>query len=93
MDEVIAAINSAPQDIIWMDESPLWYRPQYLDEEMFRKDAFTQVVGHTPVDEIYEKNGVISTDVFSTFPDGQQIGESAMVVIDTESREYEKIKV
>ena len=53
----------------------------------------TQVVGHTPVDEIYEENGFISTDVFSTYRDGRQIGESAMVVIDSVSREFEKIEV
>ena len=93
IDDVIAAVNSAPQEFIWNDDSPLWFRPQYVNKEMFRNDNFTQVVGHTPVDEIYEKNGVISTDVFSTFPDGQQIGESAMAVIDTDSREYEKVEV
>ena len=39
------------------------------------------------------ENGVISTDVFSTKPNGEQIGESAMIVIDTETGEYEKIPV
>ena len=42
---------------------------------------------------LYEKNGFISTDVFSTHSDGRQIGESAMIVIDTETRNYEKIPV
>ena len=59
----------------------------------FRKETFTQVVGHTPVDKIYVENGFISTDVFSTYRDGRQIGESAMVVIDSVSREFEKIEV
>lgn len=61
--------------------------------DAFRKEMYTQVVGHTPVDKIYEENGFISTDVFSTYRDGRQIGESAMVVIDSVSREFEKIEV
>ena len=43
--------------------------------------------------EIFEKDGIISTDVFSTYRDGTQIGESAMIVIDSETGKYEKIKV
>ena len=30
-------------------------------------------------------------DVFSTYSDGRQIGESAMISIDTETRKYEKV--
>ena len=51
------------------------------------------MVGHTPVKEIYEKNGFISTDVFSAYSDGRQIGESVMIIIDTETRKYEKVPV
>ena len=50
-------------------------------------------VGHTPVKKIFEKDGIISTDVFSTYRDGTQIGESAMIVIDSITGEYEKIEV
>ena len=56
-------------------------------------EQYTQVVGHTPVEKILEKNGFISTDVFSTYRDGTQIGEPAMIVIDSLTREYEKIQV
>ena len=42
---------------------------------------------------IYEKNGIISTDVFSTYRDGTQIGESAMIVIDSKTGEYKKIDI
>ena len=52
-----------------------------------------QVVGHTPVEKVFEKNGIISTDVFSTYRDGRQIGEPAIIVIDTETGKYEKIEV
>ena len=93
IDEVLNAVNNASDEYLWNDESPLWYRPQYKEADAFRKEAYTQVVGHTPVDNIYEKNGFISTDVFSTYSDGRQIGESAMIIIDTETRKYDKIPV
>lgn len=58
-----------------------------------RADTYKQVVGHTPVERIFEKDGIISTDVFSTYRDGTQIGESAMIVIDSETGEYEKMSI
>ena len=93
IEEVIAAVNDAPHDYLWNDESPLWFRPQYETREIFRADIYKQVVGHTPVERIFEKDGIISTDVFSTYRDGRQIGESAMMVIDSETGKYEKIEV
>ena len=90
IDEVIAAINEAPSEYLWNDASPLWARPQYGRSEIFRNDTYIQVVGHTPVETIFEKDGVISTDVFSTYRDGRQIGESCMIVVDTKTGEYEK---
>ncbi|MCD7863355.1 MAG: hypothetical protein LUG61_07555 [Lachnospiraceae bacterium] len=51
------------------------------------------MVGHTPVERICEKDGFISTDVFSTYRNGTQIGESAMIVIDSKTGSYEKIEV
>ena len=93
IDDVLEAANSASDKYLWDDESPLWLRPQYKDVDAFKRESYTQVVGHTPVKNIYEKNGFISTDVFSTHSDGRQIGESAMIIIDTETRNYEKIPV
>lgn len=93
IEEVIATVNDAPHDYLWNDKSPLWFRPQYETREMFRADTYKQVVWHTPVEKIFEKDGIISTDVFSTYRDGRQIGESAMIVIDSETGEYEKIEV
>ena len=45
------------------------------------------------MEKIFEKDGIISTDVFSTYRDGRPIGESAMIVIDSETGEYEKVEV
>lgn len=93
IDEVIATVNCASPNVLWNDESPLWLRPQYKIRQAFRREMFTQVVGHTPVKKICEKNGFISTDVFSTFRDGKQIGESVMIVIETKTGNYEKINI
>ena len=93
IDDVIAAVNDAPHDYLWNDESPLWLRPQNMTRETFKADTYKQVVGHTPVEKIFEKDGIISTDVFSTYRDGTQIGESAMIAIDSKSGKFEKIEV
>ena len=93
IDDVIAAANAASHDDLWNDESPLWLRPQNKTRKTFRSDTYKQVVGHTPVKKIFEKDSIISTDVFSTYRDGTQIGESAMIVIDSETGEYKKINV
>ncbi|ORU00730.1 hypothetical protein D081_0712 [Anaerovibrio sp. JC8] len=93
IDNVIGAVNHASKDHLWHDESPLWFRPPNGKRETFRHEEYTQVVGHTPVKEIYDKDGITLTDVFSTYRDGTQIGESAMIVIDSETRKYEKIEV
>ena len=93
MDDVIAAVNDAPLDYLWNDASPLWFRSQYETKAVFRADTYKQVVGHTPVEKIFEKDGIISTDVFSTYRDGRQIGESAMIAIDSKSGKFEKIEV
>ena len=93
IDDVIAAVNEASNDQLWNNESPLWLRPQIEVRETFRADTYKQVVGHTPVEKIFEKDGIISVDVFSTYRNGTQIGESAMIVINSETGEYEKIEV
>lgn len=93
IDTVVKAVNEAPVDYLWNDESPLWLRPQNKIREAFKSELYKQVVGHTPVKNIFERDGIISTDVFSTYSDGTQIGESAMIVIDSETGLFEKIKV
>lgn len=93
IDEVLAAVNSASQDKLWNDESPLWLRVLDVWRKAFRAEKYKQVVGHTPVEKIMEQGGMIFTDVFSTDREGTQIGESAMVVIDSGTGEYEVVEV
>ena len=64
-----------------------------MARKAFCKEIYTQVVGHTPVERVIEKDGFISVDVFSTHPDGTPIGEPAMIVIDSKTRIYEKVEV
>ncbi|MBQ8116800.1 MAG: metallophosphoesterase [Lachnospiraceae bacterium] len=91
IDRMLALVNSKGEGWMWSDESPIWYRPQYESSaDLFRREGWIQVVGHTPVEKIYDGGGFISTDVFSTYQNGRQIGESAFLVIDTQTCEWEK---
>ena len=93
IDVVLRSVNTASQDKLWNDESPLWLRALDVRRKAFRGEKYKQVVGHTPVEKIMEQGGMIFTDVFSTDREGTQIGESAMVVIDSETGEYEVVEV
>lgn len=86
IDEVVEVANTASPDELWNDVSPLWFRPQYVfGLNVYKKDLYTQVVGHTPVDQIYKRHGIISTDTFSTTSGGEQIGPSQFAVVDTKT--------
>lgn len=69
IDDVIAAVNDASPDHLWNDGPPLWLRPQNKIRVAFRKETYTQVVGHTSVEKIFEKDGIISTDVGVSYAD------------------------
>ncbi len=90
IDEVIGKINRASEVDLWKDISPIWARPQNGVLRAFREDEYLQIVGHTPVEKIDLKNSFLSVDVFSTTHDGIQIGESAMVIVDTVNKTYIK---
>lgn len=94
IDDVIARINNSNPELLWRDESPLWLRPQIWHViHAYRSDKYIQVVGHTPVKRISFKNGFISTDVFSTYRNGKQIGRSEMLIVDSVTKEYVIIPV
>ena len=77
----------------WRDDSPIWARPQYdALERLEVLDGFLQVVGHTPMREIVEKDGVVSVDVFSTNW-GKKFGEEKMIIVDTEKPSYEVVNI
>ena len=87
-DAVIEKINTLGMLQIWDDASPVWFRPQFYYEKMYRGDELLQVVGHTPVRNISFDNNVISCDVFSTDRNREPIGTEEFLIIDTETWEY-----
>lgn len=91
-DAVIERINSLGFQEIWDDASPIWFRPQYYKEKMYREKDLLQVVGHTPVKEIERIGNLFSCDLFSAYRNGEPIGTKEFVLIDTETWEYQGIK-
>jgi len=92
VDAVIGCINRLGPRVMWDDESPLWLRPQYNGDRMYKPRKLLQVVGHTPVEQIQKDGNVITCDVFSTYRDGTPIGTQEYLLIDTETWEYRGIK-
>lgn len=90
LDFVYNLVNDAVSEDLWQENSPIWVRPQIDHYEMY--PANLQVVGHTPVKEPYEENGMLSTDVFSTYRNGAPFGSQEFVVVDTEKGTWEKVK-
>ena len=92
IDAIIEKINCLGRNEMWDDASPLWSRPQFNYEKMYRESDILQIVGHTPVREISRLGNVISCDSFSTYRNGVPIGTQEYLLIDTATWEYEGIK-
>ena len=73
---------------LWHNDSPLWTRPQYAPIDMYLADVYYQVVGHTPVPQPLEKGNCITLDTFSTYSTGEPIGDCRLVIVDTETHEW-----
>ena len=91
-DAVVERINSLGFMEIWDDVSPIWFRPQYYSEKMYRENDMLQVVGHTPVTEIDRTGNVLSCDLFSLYRNRDPIGTKEFVLLDTETWEYQGLK-
>lgn len=92
IDAVIEEINSLGMREMWDDASPLWLRPQYYYDKMYKETELLQVVGHTPVMQIDRLGNVLTCDLFSTYRNGDPIGTQEFLLIDVETWEYEGIK-
>ena len=92
IDAVIDKINTLGMREMWDDASPLWFRPQYYKEKMYKEYDLLQVVGHTPVMQIDRLGNIVTCDLFSTYRTGDPIGTEEFLLIDTETWEYEGIK-
>lgn len=93
IDTILREVNCAGEQWHWNNASPLWFRGTDYTCETFRKKQYIQVVGHTPVKKIMRYKNMIYTDVFSTYRNGDQFGESKMVVIESETKQYKSIKI
>ena len=91
-DSVIDKINCLGRNEMWDDASPIWFRPQFYNEKMYKENEILQVVGHTPVMQIDRLGNVVSCDLFSTYRPGDPIGTEEFLLVDTETWEYEGIK-
>lgn len=91
-DAVIEKINLLGRNEMWDDASPLWFRPQFYNEKMYKEEDLLQVVGHTPVMQIDRLGNMLSCDLFSTYSTGDPIGTQEYLLIDTVTWEYEGIK-
>jgi len=92
IDRTLEAINSFGYTELWQGTSPIWLRPQYSVEPLYRGDEFLQVVGHTPMRSITKRDNTISCDVFSTDSRRKPYGTQEFLVIDTDTWEYRGIK-
>lgn len=85
IDCLIDRINDSSAEVLWTGDSPIWSRPQFNDRKrMYMQEQYMQVVGHTPMREVtYDPDwGLLSTDVWSTYKNGQKYGEEKFVFID-----------
>lgn len=85
VDAVLETVNGFERWIMWQDMSPIWLRPQYSHEKMYKPRKLLQVVGHTPVRSIERIGNLISCDTFSTYSNGERFGNWAFTVVDTET--------
>lgn len=85
-EELLKLANYATTSELWLEDSPIWVRPQWNKQEMY--GDYLQVVGHTPVMQVEEIDGVLSTDTFSTRRDGTPIGSERFVIVDTKTKEW-----
>lgn len=75
---------------LWLEDSPIWLRPQLYHLPMYKEESLLQVVGHTPVQRVYKCGSVLSCDSFSTSSTGRHIGEQCFVIVDTVTHEWQK---
>lgn len=85
-------INGLGEYEMWVDISPLWFRPKDSVLKMYKPDQYLQVIGHTPVEKLVLEENMIQCDVFSTSPEGRPYGTEEFLLIDTESLEYRGIR-
>ena len=87
IDYIVDYINKMGKAYMWVDDSPIWARPQNGSWELYPSDMM-QVVGHTPVEWPQKEGNLLTLDNFSTYRNGEPIGDERFVWIDTEKKEH-----
>ena len=87
IDELLERINSFRRDELWCDASPIWARPQDGGIEMY-PEGYLQVVGHTPVKKTDYFGELVTVDNFSTYRNGDPIGDQRFIWVDTVSKQW-----
>ena len=87
IDELLEKINSFRRDELWCDASPIWARPQDGGIEMYPV-GYLQVVGHTPVRKTDSFGELVTVDNFSTYRNGDPIGDQRFIWVDTETKQW-----
>jgi len=64
--------------------SPLWIRPEELDP-WGEQEGLVQVVGHTPLAQIYATRNIVLCDVFSQYRNKSFIGDRTLLLIEDDS--------
>ena len=91
IDYMIKYINQMGKYNMWVDDSPIWARPQNGSWELYPSDMM-QVVGHTPVEWPQKEGNLLTLDNFSTYRNGKPIGDEAFVWIDTVKMEHHLVE-
>lgn len=89
-DETLARlVNFAASADLFMENSPLWARPQFnASQQLYYYRSHLQVVGHTPVEAVNLEDNLLSTDTFSACRDGSPFGNQTFAIVDTVTREW-----
>ncbi len=83
IDTMVKKINSFREGQLWIEDSPIWARPQGDIDDVW--DGYWQVVGHTPVVRPVRTGRLLTVDTFSTYRDGGHIGDERFVLVDADN--------
>ena len=90
--KLIDEINRLEPSDLWTNYSPIWFRPQYSKEKMYKPKKLLQVVGHTPMECPTREKNVLSCDVFLKLENGKPYGSEEFTVVDTETWDFACMK-
>ena len=91
VDAVLETINGFERWIMWQDLSPLWLRPQYTHERMYKPRKLLQVVGHTPVRSSERTGSLVASDTCSDYRNRGRFGPWEFTLVDTKTWEHKGI--